>query len=326
MGRAKTILIYTKSGGTKTTQCVHLARYVWKKFGKRTRLISGDGGGWKPVEDERIDPTNPNSPFLIKSAKNPEGIVDVINITNRPHLLADMRRLSRGAWLYKVKGKDGQAEERWLDWATRGEKDNIGAIFIEGLTSIATGFLNHISKQDNRAGSVGKVMYAAPNYEEDGEIFGGTDQGHVGMVQNETWNLCQQFGTLPVEVVVWTALEEKGEVKNTSATIYGPKLAGNAKTYEAPSWFSDCLHFQEMSGTVDLGGGILTQTKKVFAFYAKHTDPDTGNFYICKVSVGPSLYKRLEEKWPGGCFEMGLDKGMVEYLEFMDKIRGEEGI
>lgn len=323
--RAKTILLYADSGDAKTSQAVFLARYIKRKYNKRIRLISGDGGGWAPVEDEG----------LIRKGSNREGIVDVFNMTNREYYLADWRRLAKGLWpKYK---KVGDVIVRRFEETTMEEWGQIGGYFIEGLTSISSGFNSHISKQDNSKDSLTKMMYTAPGFDEDGEHFGATDQGHVGMIQNELYNICQQFGTLPVEFIVWTALvgqaTEKSlrklglEISEVNPT-FGPKLAGSAKTAEAPSWFSDCLHMQGQNDmeTRDIVGGGQTrvETKRVFAFFQKHIDPTTGNLYLAKSSVGMSVMKVIRERFPGGCVEFTLDQGLDGYLEMVDNVKEQE--
>lgn len=318
MSRAKTILLYSESGNAKTSQCVHLARYIKRKYNKNTRLISSDGGGWSSVEDEGL---------LYNAKTNPTGIVDAFNMTNRAKYLADWRKLSTGLWPRVVKGDSSIGEDNTKGYrkfigTTSEEWKGIGCYFIEGLTSVGSGFISHISKQDNSKDSITKVMYSAPGYDEDGEHFGATDQGHIGMVQNELHNLTQQFGTLPVELVVWTALVGQATAKALrkvgiaaeDMTLYfGPQLSGNAKTAEAPSWFSDCLHLERQDDS------------RIFVFFKRHKTND-GNVYLAKSSTGPSIYPRLEERFPGGYFELGFreGEGVDRYLNVIDEIKGEK--
>jgi len=327
--RARTILIYGESGNAKTSQCVFIAKYINKKFGKKTRLISSDGGGWTPVEDENL---------IYNQKSNPDGIVHAFNMTNRKLYLADWRKLALGYWPKIVKGESKLGEDsskayRKLLPSSPQELNEIGAYFIEGLTSISSGFLSHISKQDNTNSST-KVMYSAPGYEEDGERFGATDQGHVGMVQNELYNLCQQFGTLSVQLVVWTALVGKctekalrqiGIVTTEDNPVFGPKLAGNAKAAEAPSWFSDCLFLdgrleKEIIDTINKQEVI--ERKRIFAYFQRHKD-DEGNSFLAKSSTGVSVSPLLREKFPSGAIELGFESGggIDRYLNVIDEIK-----
>lgn len=330
--RAKTALLVAESGDSKTSQCVFIAKYIKRKYGKKTRLISADGGGWSPVEDEG----------LIYNAKtNPEGIVHAFNMTNRKLFLAEWRKLSRGEWPKVVKGEPSLGEDptkgyRKMLPTSQAEMNEIGAYFIEGLTSISSGFLSHISKQDNSKESITKVMYAAPGYDEDGEHFGATDQGHVGMVQNELYNLTQQFGSLPVSMVVWTALVGKCTEKSLrqiglsvseQTPVFGPKLAGNAKNAEAPSWFSDSIYLEGRTDkeVVETSAGQqLIERKRIFAYFQRHLDSD-GNLYLAKSSTGTTIFPKLIERFPGGCLELGFGEGegIDRYFMAIDELKNQ---
>jgi hypothetical protein len=323
MARAKTILLYSDSGNSKTSQCVHIAKYIKAKYGKITRLISSDGGGWAPVEDEGliISKDNPAIDMVLEKGvwvnKGGNGCVEAFNMTNRKRYLADWRKLSVGMWPHVVE-QDGR-KVRIISQCTPQETQRVGCYFIEGLTSIGSGFISHISKQDNTS-DVTKVLFKAASYEEDGEFFGSTDKGHVGMTQNELHNLTQAFGALQVEMVVWTALVGQANEAITKKPIYGPKLSGNAKTPEAPSWFSDCFHLHAINEK-EMIDNITVENKRILAFYQRHEDEETGNVYLCKSSVGPSLYLRLKKRYPGGFVELGFDNGIVDYLETVDGLR-----
>lgn len=325
--RAKTILIYAPSGDTKTTQAVHIARYVKEKYGKTTRLISSDGGGWAPVEDEGLIITRNSN----NEATN-DGIVDAFNMTNRPMYLADWRYLASGKWPKVVNGNKELGEDptkKYRRIANTNAEDmgKVGCYFIEGLTSVGSGFISHIGKQDNSKESLTKVMYSAPGYDQGGEHFGATDQGHVGMVQNELHNLTQQFGTLPVDLIVWTALVNKATEKSLRVigmegedNVYGPKLAGNAKTAEAPSWFSDCLHLDSKVIDGFTEGGDRTQYKRIFAYFERHKMED-GSVFLAKSSIGPSLYPKMKKMYPGGYVELSYEEGIDKYLREIDKLK-----
>src|SRR5712664_596051 len=43
-------LLYGESGVGKTENLGLAALYVWEKYGKISRLVSADGGGWKPLQ------------------------------------------------------------------------------------------------------------------------------------------------------------------------------------------------------------------------------------------------------------------------------------
>src|ERR1700743_609803 len=83
MNDPRTILFYGDTGSSKTTQLALLAKWLWEKKGKRTRLISCDGGGSKQFDDMG----------LIEA-----GIVDRFIMPATEHKIANLFRLSKGYW------------------------------------------------------------------------------------------------------------------------------------------------------------------------------------------------------------------------------------
>ncbi len=74
--KANTHLIYGESGTFKTTAIGFFAEYIWRKYGKRTRLVSADGGGWFPVQkyvDAGIIEPYSVSGLILKVKANAEG-------------------------------------------------------------------------------------------------------------------------------------------------------------------------------------------------------------------------------------------------------------
>jgi hypothetical protein len=309
--RAKTILLYSESGGTKTSQCVYLAKFIKEKYNKQTRLISADPGGWDPVTQEKL---------IYHGKNNPEGLVKAFDMTNRTNFMGDWRKLARGYWPKLVRGNPKLGEDenqgyRKFFLTTPEEWEGIGAYFIEGLTSFGSGTLSHIAKQDNSKESIGKVMYTAPGYDEDGEHFGATDQGHVGIAQNEALNLVNQFSILPVHIIIWTSLVEACTQKAARRSgveiddmhpLYGPKVAGVAKSAEAPSWFSDCLH---IDNEYDKEGN-----REVKAFFRRHINQD-GLTFLAKMSTSPSKTMMFRKRYPGGFIPFSLEEGIGRYLK-----------
>src|SRR5262249_60698279 len=74
-----TLLIYGATGTGKTREIGALALDVWKRYGKKTRLISADGGGWGTIQDY-VD----------------AGLIAPINISDAATPLTLLRRLRRG--------------------------------------------------------------------------------------------------------------------------------------------------------------------------------------------------------------------------------------
>jgi len=77
---ARSGIIYGDSGSYKTTAVKHFARYIYETTGKRTKLLSMDGGGWEPCAPEVT-----------------AGVIDPYRCT-MVNPLPMLRKLSQGYW------------------------------------------------------------------------------------------------------------------------------------------------------------------------------------------------------------------------------------
>ena len=297
---AESMIWYGESGSTKTSQLANFAKWLYEKTGKRTRLITGDGGGFKPIEDAG----------LIEF-----GIVEVMDLTATGMPLATLRRLSKGQWYYNVKDASGKINRQMCNTPEK-HWEKIGAYAVEGLGSISDVILNHIANQPE------KVMYENVRWEEDGETFGSNNEGHYGLVQKEMYATVMAMKSLPLEYTIWTSLVGRGEDKKTKETVYGPQVAGNKKTPVAPQWFGSCLHFHKfMVENKDSETGIVTYENSPVAFFVDHPDEQTGIRYLAKPRCAPSEYPKLKGMFPGGYISMTPEIGIEQYFNALEKLR-----
>src|SRR6185503_15761931 len=91
---------------------------------------------------------------------------------------------------------------------------------IEGLTSIGDAVMKALRLKGAKIGE-------SPNYTfvEGTETFYGSNMSYYGFIQDVLYEFVNNFGQLPVQYVMWTALESKGEDDQRVAT-YGPSIAG----------------------------------------------------------------------------------------------------
>ena len=299
---AETLLLYADSGGGKTSQIVQFSKYIYETTGKKTRVVTWDGGGAKPIEDSG----------LIEL-----GIIQILYALNFDYALAALKKVTRGEWLYKVKQTDGTIMVK-LAPTSQKQMDEIGAYAFEGLSSTSDKLLSHISEQNE------KVIFQNAHYEEDGESFGTPDKGHYNIVQKEMYNAVMKSKGLPVSYVMWTAHVAKGEDRGKE-TVYGPQVAGSAKTTIAPGWFGSCLHIQtyEDFSTTEEGQSKVEVSR--FAYYLPHPDPVTGVKYLCKPRCAPSEWDSLLEELPGGYVTLTPEVGIEQYFYALDKMKVNAG-
>lgn len=309
INKPRTIMIYGPSGSTKTSQAYHLAKWIHKTTGLRGRFIGSNASDTAPFED---------------SGMIEKGIVDFFDISSRQFALAEMRWLSKGFWPRDAKAKadgpvltkayfrkDEHCETKPEEWA------KIGFYIIEGLTGVSTLLLNHCRSQDEGVGFKHSIKY-----EEEGEVIGGLSEGHYGIVQQELYKMVVQgFACLPVKYVIWTALIGKGEDKRKSETVYGPKGAGNASTFEIPSWYHDSIYLDKVNEMTKVEGSTEErEVERKVAWIVDHNDPDTSIPYPAKVRIMPELHPDLIRKFPQGFVRLGYKKGLEVLYEEMTNL------
>ncbi len=317
ISKPRSMIIYAESGGKKTSQLYHLAKYLIKKYKKKIRLISADGGGWAPFEDPCPDP------FFEGNSLIESGWVDPFDISYRKTALADVRRLSEGYWPRDSKkyGEKGYlaSDEKCL--TTPEEWEGIIGYMVEGVYSIAMMWLSHIADQEGGVGFKHSYMYKEDDY-----LIGGLQEGHYGIVQKEIRKvIVHGFNRLPVKFNIWTSLVGKGKNKknnpkssDTSELCYGPRSAGDATTSEIPSWFMDCIHIDKQR--IEKEDKVV---EKWVAWFEEHEDKDTEIPYLAKARINSEYYPKLLEKFPGGFVELGYKNGLDKYLREMDRIKKE---
>jgi len=291
----KTMILYGESGTSKTSQIYHIAKYIYNKYGKRTRLIAADGGGYQPI---------------LEGGLIELGFVEVFDVTqiSRPYL--DLRRLGDGFW-----PRDGRFDGTDFCRTKPDEWKEIGVIAIEGITSIARILLNYASNYKDPAGN---RMFKVPfTISEEEYETSGTDRGHYGVVQNILHELIvQQFNRLPVDYVIYTALVGRGESRVNRETIYGPKATGEALTAELPTWVGDCLHLSREVYQNQAGQKVET----IACWYRNHPDPETNIPYLAKTRMVPEVYPEFCSMFPQGFVPLGVSQGIITYFSAVESL------
>lgn len=231
---AELVLFYGSSGSFKTAQVVFLSKLVYERTGKTTRLISCDGGGWKPVEDAG----------LIAA-----GIVEAWNVSAIESPRSVLRKLSQGFWPKAVdrNGKPALV----LEAPTTDTWNKVGCIAVEGLSSIANVIMRDaLNKQLKVAGDDPQAQFSekVTTVGVDGkeltqdEKYSFASRGNYNDAQRAVYDIVTNFRSLPVKYVYITALESKAEEEDTRKTIIGPAVIGKAATAQVGSWVGDMVH------------------------------------------------------------------------------------
>lgn len=287
--RANSLLIYGDSGRYKTTNVGRFARYMYEKTGRPVRVISADGGGWGPMQGE-ID----------------AGIIDALRVVESEQPLPLLRKLGQGYW------PKGQSLS--LDGL-----DNVSAYAVESLQSLGTMLMRYIVRSGRKISEevVGQFVESVPSIEGGmkDEKFSAPARSHYGFVQNELLGLIANFRALPVERVLFTAGEGKGQDDMTNQMVYGPLSIGKALTDRLPFEVGDLLHFQ---------GAAVNNQIEVRMYFKPHLDAVTKVAWPAKARLQPTQLGALDKRFPLGYIVLTLEDGIEKYLEFQDLAREQE--
>jgi len=292
---ANTTLIFSDSGGYKTTNLGFAARWIYGRTKKKVRLVTAEQ--YRPIQP------------LIDI-----GIIDVVDLRTSANPLVSLRKLSYGWWMTET-GKLGPAvSETWL-------MDNISCYLVEGLTSISDMLMEDARDKQRQIGQapVGK-------FTEEDEKFCNNPLDHYGFVQREVLARVRSFATLPVEMVLFSSHEARGEESDSRAAIRGPGLAGTAATDKVGKEVGNLIHFEIYSElTEDTNQQTRKKTTRVIpsvkAFFVPHPDPKVpGVTYKCKVRLPSDRIPELMKRFPGGYFEPTLTGGLDRFLQAEDEL------
>lgn len=117
-----------------------------------------------------------------------------------------------------------------------------GGVFFDGLTSMLSWEMLELGQRSGRL-ELGGEEGAIGGKVVSGELrFGGTTRSHVGFAQSRGEELCHLALGVPNLLVppIFTALTDE-TTDDAALPIVGPKIAGHAKTDEAPQWVGNCL-------------------------------------------------------------------------------------
>ena len=308
---ANVMMVYAQGGMGKSTLGAQLAAWVYKSTGKKTRVVNADGGGTRNAHayliekgisevwdidqwDEKSifltldlaskgwwpeDPREPNSPLLPPFTKWKECPSCSKDVGAKGYALPP-RCVSCGTTL--AAGMFCRTRTTYANGF-----DAVGAEIFEGFTSFGEALLRRLRTINPEGGRV------IDDKGGDGSSFkiSAPGQQHYGDAQAYLGQYVANSKTIPTGLVLWTALENRGE--EDGKQIYGPKGPGQALTATCIPWFTDVIHLDGVAKTEkglvvkDANGQEVVERKlflaphypadnKLFLFRAKTSAPLTG--------------------------------------------------
>lgn len=242
--------VFGSTGTGKTHFVAEAAKRVWDKYGKRTRYVGGDTGGFDTLGD------------LVE-----DGIVIPFVVANDPHPIETLDKVAQGWW------PDANGV------LVRAEIGDVGLYAFEGLTSFGDIMMRHLSRTKTRLSQDPAYTYLDGKTE-----FSGTNMSYYGEIQNRIYDLVVKSSVLPVERVIWTALEGRGEEEGTKAPTYGPSIVGKKSTGKAGQWFGNMVHLEMLvSEVVDPSTKQVHLNQRRVMYLQPHADPLTKIPFPAKV-------------------------------------------
>lgn len=242
-------LIYGATKTRKTSMIAELAEYIWERFGKKTRVVHCDLGGYAPLE-----------PYI------EAGMIEVWPINEEQDIILTLQRAAEGYW---PSVKDGK---RVL---TKDGLDEVMGYAFEGVTSISDRVYDYFKGKGIRLSQDQMFSYTVGEGQ-DKITYGGGSPSHIFEAQNRTMGAIQLSARLPVEKVLWTALEARGKDEG-GQPVYGPQAIGKALGGKLGPVFGNFLHMEQL--VIDKGVDPATkqvrlETRPVM-YLKPHAEPTT---------------------------------------------------
>lgn len=175
--------------------------------------------------------------------------------------------------------------------------ENVGLVAFEGLTAFGDLLMRRLRLKNPEGGRF---------QEDEGYKIAGSGKQHYGDAQNYLAQFQSFTRQIPVDVIMWTALEIRSD--EDGKPIYGPKGPGKALTDTCIPWFTDVLHIDSVVQkdarglSVKNADGQENLIRKMFL--SEHFPPDMPTMrFKAKTSAGedmptvlePSMKKFFEE-------------------------------
>lgn len=355
-------LVLGVTGSGKTSLSATLAEYLWEVYKKILLLYSSDGGAFSTIVQKRVQQglirvwrmrTRSGQGLAFETCYlaskgywpktiNPEtgevtpavelvapvtatytiscpaghslGSVPSINLV-KPSMCAPCQKL------YSV------PELNVLEHAKQAKGfEQVGGCYFDGLTSMSQWFMGELDERAGR-GELGGEKSALGGILTSGDLkFGGNSRAHYGFAQTRIQQIVNNALSIPnlVEGPVFTALSHEVE-EGGQLPVVGPKLAGSAKTDEAPQWFGNVFEAAELKDDKGLSFRRL--------YLQPFTDHENRRHLLKNSSTG-SLPSFLDDPALGtgkmfSQFNLGLvyrllDQDLVKALE--EKVEGAPGL
>lgn len=268
-------IIYSGSGIGKTGQVGGFAKMVRRRTGKRVRLFNAEPGGIDTIS------------HLLYGPDNLDGLVEVWDLSPRPNFFEAVEYAARGWWPADVNNPESP-----LVAPSAATFDEIGGHVYEGLTAYSDCGLEELRRLGASNGITGAEK--PPQQFTSGKLrIAGANQTYYGIVQGRIKKAVDDSQRVPVHLL-WTARELKATDGDTRQIVFGPQMAGSAKTPDIPAWFGNCIHL-DMRLEGPAGAPARRPVRR--AYFKNHfvEDIDKNVPFLAKLRIPPEVSDQMEE-------------------------------
>lgn len=308
-------LIYGDSGSGKSSLLATLAEWVWEKHNKITLLYSTDGGGFPSTMDALIRagivrvwklrtrgeafescskacrgfwPTEFSDPLAGETFPGVP-LMPPVKTTYALHCNKCDKvvhsSINRQALQQVYTCECGNRVNLAIGYVTEEIVvpkffEDVGLVMYDGLTSMNDYIMEDMA--DKTAHGLLKGETAMGKIVSGDEVYGGPTRNHYGFAQVRSSNWVLDAANIPGLVVgpVFTALKQRA-TDQYNVKVYGPQIAGQAKTASIPALVGNCLC---CSTVVNTKG--QTEWRLYLSGYKEDNDDV---IHLCKTRSAPGL-------------------------------------
>lgn len=320
------MLIMGPTGSGKTALLATLMEWMYQTYGKKSRLVTTDGGGF-PTRIQGLMQKGIAQVWRARTRDLPDGSLS----------FETCLRAAQGWWPRRLNHRTGECPpgeplvppitERYAMHCPDGHRiktvpfqnlltpqmcptcrvhttkenmkvaktagqtkgfEEIGLVCFDGLSSMLSWMLSDMGQRAGRLELKGEEGAIGGKIASGDLRLGGNTRSHVGFAQSRAEELALNSLSIPylLHPPVWTALTDEATDEG-GLSIKGPKLAGHARTADAPSWFGDCLETAVLKDEKE---------RRVYRLYLAEYVDEVGCRHLCKNRADPgSLPPYLED-------------------------------
>ncbi|MHA1951977.1 MAG: hypothetical protein ACW987_19190 [Candidatus Thorarchaeota archaeon] len=338
-------LLVGDSGSGKTSLLATLAEWVWKTYKKVSLLYSTDGGGFPAKMDALIRagivrvwklrtrgeafescsracqaywPTEFTNPL---AGEVPPGVSLIPSITATYTLRCD----NCNAEIVSHSNKKGFKQFYICKCSNKVSRANgiveeeigiapffkdVGAVMIDGLTSMNDWIMGDMSDMGAKGVLKGETAAIGGKIVSGDMVFGGPNRSHYGFAQTRSMQWVQDASNIQGLIVgtVFTSRLQRATDTNSNIRVYGPQIAGQAKTADIPAWVGNCL-----------GADIMIDEKgrKEWRLYlTEYMEPGDDVVHLCKTRAAPGTMPDYLSDGPINPKTGKPDSGVEPFTEF----------